>query len=217
MNKTEIVYRGCRSFLHNHDHVLQNSLMFQWESDVFGLTKSGYSVEIEVKVSKSDFRADFKKQDKHYLLKHHKRENNVFSRTEKPSQYLIDETGKYMYKKHPYEFCSVKFSKTHNKIPNRFYYACPEGLISVDLIPDYAGLIYINDDGGFTTIKNAPLLHKFKKDWMSILFKKYQYRTINAKNELIMYASEISENYNTKDDIIENLKKKIKRAINILR
>lgn len=189
--------------------------MFDWESDVFGLTKSGYSVEIEVKVSKADFRADFKKQDKHYLLKHHKRENNVFIRDENPSFWYYDDNDKF--KMHQFESCRVRFCKTHEKIPNRFYYACPEGLISVDLIPDYAGLIYINDDGGFTTIKNAPLLHKLKKDWLKILFKKYQYRTINAKNELIMYASEISENYNTKDEIIENLKKKIKRAINILR
>jgi len=215
MNKTEIVYKGCRSFLHNHDHVLQNSLMFDWESDVFGLTKMGYSVEIEVKVSKTDFKADFKKTEKHHLLRNHTRQNNVFIRDENPSFWYYDDNDKFVM--HKFESCRVRFCQTHEKIPNRFYYACPEGLISADLIPDYAGLIYVNDDGAFTTIKNAPLLHKHKKDWLKILFKKYQYRTINAKNELIMYASEISENYNTKDEIIENLKKKIKRAINILR
>lgn len=187
--------------------------MFDWESDVFAITKSGYSIEIEVKISISDFRADFKKQDKHYLLKHHKRENNVFQRTEKPSQYLIDETGKYMYKKHPYQFCSVRFSKTHDKIPNRFYYACPEGLIPVDKIPPYAGLIYISDYGSYKVIKKAPLLHKNKKDWTKKLMSKYMYRTINAKNELIF-----DYRYNMTDqEKIDFLEKIIEKTKEILR
>lgn len=39
-----------------------------WESDYLSLTKSGYLYEGEVKISKSDFKADFKKKDKHTLL-----------------------------------------------------------------------------------------------------------------------------------------------------
>lgn len=44
-------------------------------------------------------------------------------------------------------------------MPNRFYYVCPEGLIKVDEIPKYAGLIYYND-GILTVIKSAILIHK---------------------------------------------------------
>lgn len=40
-----------------------------WESDFLALTKSGYLYEGEVKISKSDFKADFKKKDKHTLLR----------------------------------------------------------------------------------------------------------------------------------------------------
>jgi hypothetical protein len=55
------VYEGARLFLDNYNYVLSNVFIFDWESDVFGLSKSGYAVEIEVKVSRSDFFADFKK------------------------------------------------------------------------------------------------------------------------------------------------------------
>lgn len=53
-------------------------------------------------------------------------------------------------------------------IPNRYYFACPTGLIKPEEIPKYAGLIYYDYDniekeflyGKF--IKRAPLLHKEK-------------------------------------------------------
>jgi hypothetical protein len=52
-----------RYFLNNL-YVFSNS----WESDYLSLTKSGYLYEGEVKISKSDFKADFKKEKKHLLL-----------------------------------------------------------------------------------------------------------------------------------------------------
>lgn len=46
---------------------------FDWECDVLGVTKLEYSHEVEVKVSKSDFLADFKnKKGKHYNTKYGK-------------------------------------------------------------------------------------------------------------------------------------------------
>lgn len=51
-------------------------------------------------------------------------------------------------------------------VPNRFYFVCPEGLLDVSLIPNYAGLIYINTQAnlgeGVLVIKKAPLLHREK-------------------------------------------------------
>jgi hypothetical protein len=40
----------------------------KWESDYLSLTKSGYLYEGEVKISRSDFKADFQKEKKHTLL-----------------------------------------------------------------------------------------------------------------------------------------------------
>ena len=47
----------------NYEYRLLNSYIFRhdWESDFFAISKSGYAIEVEVKISKSDFKADFKK------------------------------------------------------------------------------------------------------------------------------------------------------------
>ena len=38
----------------------------------------------------------------------------------------------------------------------------PKDLISLDDVPDYAGLIYMNEDGSFDIIKKPKLLHSTK-------------------------------------------------------
>src|SRR5688572_4816975 len=65
------VYRGVRSFTSNHDHKFENVYVHEWEADSFSVTSTGYVYEIEVKISRSDFLADFKKP-KHHLFKSYK-------------------------------------------------------------------------------------------------------------------------------------------------
>jgi hypothetical protein len=48
--------------------------------------------------------------------------------------------------------------------PNYFYYAVPDGLIKVDEVPDYAGLIYANP-GYINVVKPAPKQHNGKFDY----------------------------------------------------
>lgn len=97
------------------------------ECDVISISKSDYIYEYEVKISKSDFKADFKK-NKHKLMLERK---------------------------------SVNESKNYYYIPNYFYFVVTENLVSIDDIPEYAGLIYLVNDK-FIQIKKAPLLHKTK-------------------------------------------------------
>ena len=103
------------------------------ECDVLSISKADYIYEYEIKISKSDFKADFKKP-KHKLI------------TEKK---FVNETAKWPY-----------YSS------NYFYFVTPENLISIEEIPEYAGLIYMkigNKDAIiYETIKKAPLLHKTK-------------------------------------------------------
>lgn len=94
------------------------------ESDVFMIHKTNMLVtEFEVKISLSDFKADFKKTYKHYKMQN-------------PN------------------------TNMHSYCPSFFYYACPEGLIPINLIPVYAGLVYVCENGHIMTIKNAPKIHK---------------------------------------------------------
>ncbi len=98
------------------------------EADVFMVAKSNLLVtEIEVKISLSNFKADFKKTFKHKRLS---------------------------------EVRTNVYGQLNWILPSWFYYACPYGLIPLDLIPDYAGLIYVKEDGSIEYQKGAPKLHK---------------------------------------------------------
>ena len=50
-------------------------------------------------------------------------------------------------------------------VQNYFYYAVPEGLVSVDEIPDFAGLIYVKESGRAVDVKSPKLLHKGKPNY----------------------------------------------------
>ena len=97
--------------------------------------------EFEIKRSRSDFLADFKnKESKHRFLK------------ERRVSQISDEwkNGK-------------KTGETveHILIPNRYFFVCKEGLIKPDELPEYAGLIYV-DNFKMAEISPAKLLHKMK-------------------------------------------------------
>lgn len=97
------------------------------EADVLVLRKTGVSLEYEVKVSRADFRADFRK-----LLKHR------------------------------------QLSKGNRQGPQHFSYACEPGLIGLDDLPDYCGLVHISRGRAYpgelivTVLRAAPRLHKFE-------------------------------------------------------
>jgi hypothetical protein len=106
-----------------------NNLLYSSEADVLSVLKSGYISEFEVKISRSDFLADAKKEKWKFF------ENKI-------------EEG----------------------IPNYFYYACPDNLISKEEIQDFAGLIYV-DSNGLEIIKKPKILHRYKHDLTKILTK----------------------------------------------
>lgn len=82
-----------------------------FESDILAVTPSLLVTEIEIKLSVSDYKADFKKTAKHLRM--------------------------------------INKTHTHIKpIPNRFFYACPKGMLNVShQIPSYAGLLWIDERG----------------------------------------------------------------------
>ena len=65
-------------------------------------------------------------------------------------------------------------------IPNFFYYVCERDLISINNIPEYAGLIYIYEyrmKRYPKVIKKAPILHSEKiqpEKWREIVIKMYR-------------------------------------------
>ena len=108
------------------------------ECDVISVSKSNYIYEYEVKISRSDFKADFKKE-KHKLMTEGK---SVTERLIKENNEMIKDVW-YL-------------------TPNYFYFVVPKDLISIQEVPEYAGLIYVSEDLVFEIIKKAPLIHKEK-------------------------------------------------------
>jgi len=118
--------------------VFPNTYIGSWECDIVELTKSGYLYEYEVKITRADFKADAKKQ----------RSGNK----------EID--GVWQPCKH------VKYDilQSGSRV-NYFYYIVPKDLISVDEVPEFAGLIYIDTsyvNPYFKVVKVAPKLSKEK-------------------------------------------------------
>ena len=155
--------------------------VFEWESDKLIWTKTGYIYEFEIKISRADFRNDFKhKKEKHLILRG-PTEGDLFM----PRFYESYQWNKHLYES--LEDCKsrVKPGDSHliasHKRPNYFYYAVPEGLIQPDEVPEYAGLIWIQKEyrhvkSSFIIKKQAPVLHKQKyKDGELNLAEKFWY------------------------------------------
>lgn len=155
----------------NHDHQFLNKYIYghDWESDFFSVTKTGYCYEVEVKISRSDFKVDFNK------FKHKLFEGRNETQVTKPAKI---KRGRIRSK-------AKEVNPQTVKMPNKFFFACPEGLIKLEEIPEYAGLIYVGEHTT-TVIKQAPFLHKNKENIKEFLFSKYQYSYLNAKDKLDM-------------------------------
>lgn len=165
----------------NIKYCIENLFVYKWESDLLLISKSDYAYEVEAKISRSDFKNDFKhKVDKHTIME----ERSILSSK-------IDNLG--------------------SKLPNYFYYAVPENLIAVEEVPEYAGLIYVSptaenpdiDNDWYwraIIVKEAPLIHKDK--FNISLQEKFYYAYRNWKdryfNDLRQYRMDI-ERYKTVD------------------
>ena len=126
---------GCKLFEAGHTPICANfQTMALHECDIISVNSNGFLSEFEIKVSVSDFKADFKKKAKHQTLQH-----GPFAKVTKNGELT-------------HYACSY------------FYYVCPACLIREDMVPAYAGLIWVHANGRVDTKIQAPLLHKYKAD-----------------------------------------------------
>ena len=75
-----------------HHHIVPNIYIYSWESDLVAMTKDNFLFEFEIKISRSDYKADFKKE-KHKLMLKGKGANKFYFVTDFPLQ--IREIPKY--------------------------------------------------------------------------------------------------------------------------
>jgi hypothetical protein len=166
----------------NCKYKLANAFIFKrdWESDFFVQKQNGYAYEFEVKISRSDFFNDKKKVDKHLIL-----ETGMFTRKGQ-FQSWNKELNKWNYEEQT-------MPEEHKLRPNKFYYVVPSGLIGIDEVPQYAGLMYVHEKGylDIVTVKEAPFIHKERLDFESVLCSKFYAYWLDAKRTIIELESDI--------------------------
>jgi hypothetical protein len=153
---------------------------YNWETDFLVVQKaSKYCYEIEIKTSRADFLNDFKKTEKHTILREGTHQVKKY-------RYKYDPETKRNIPDHYYETKEWKFR------PNRFYYCVPENLIKPEEVPDYAGLMYINELG-IRIVKEAAFLHKEKLDLIKPLCDKFYYYWKNARSANLILEKKLNE------------------------
>jgi len=191
MNELLIVTELQKWFV-TADYKLTNVFIYDWESDFFCVTKSGYTIEVEVKISRADFKADAQKTQKHFLMRNAEKELVTM-----PGSQLND------------HYCYVHFVKPF--APNKFYYCCPEDMIKPEEVPGYAGLLYFKHKRQETwrgeeyfadvveQAKPAKWLHKKTPDISKILLDKFYNKYIDMRyeyNMLLHHIRRMQQQYN---------------------
>ncbi|WP_231489887.1 hypothetical protein [Pedobacter sp. Leaf170] len=208
---TREIHHSVKDLFMNYEHKLFNSYLFDWESDFFAISKSGYSLEVEVKLTRADFKKDFThKPEKHKMFANFRKEALCKFHFVEHDFVLNELTGK---RERVEKSSYITFVKPADKLPNKFYFACPEGVIPVEEVPDYAGLIYVQNTDmmrpKYQIVKKAQFLHKQVNNFTPQLMKKYFWRNIEALNMLWQFKRN--------NQLSENVEKQINDVMNRLR
>lgn len=160
MTSKDIINGFCEMVFRerSNNKVFPNIFLGRYEADILEITKSGYAYEYEVKISRSDFKADAKKSSGWIEPKEANFEKKVLYKHD-----LLKEGSRV----------------------SRFFFIVPKGLVSPEDVPDFAGLIYADAvDCGFysrekghytkkrvlfTIVKEAPRLSKEKFSQSSLI------------------------------------------------
>ena len=161
----------------NHPFISPNATLPSGEADLLSVTKAGFVYEHEIKISRADFKNDFK----------HKEEKHVWMRDAKK---LKGECLRHVFSNQRW-LRNTKAVPLH--CPNYFIYVCPKDLIAVKEVPEYAGLAFwLPNTQGFEhlwrfgriqVVKEPPRLHseKITKNRMEKLAISMMYRYWNYR------------------------------------
>ncbi len=106
-----------------------------WECDLYRLTKARYFYEYEIKLTRSDFKADRKKREWHWGR---------------------NQEGKWRRQNGRFKLEAIIDASSRG--PKQFWYVVPQDLIGPEDIPDWAGLMYVRIYGSGRSL----LLHRIR-------------------------------------------------------
>jgi hypothetical protein len=76
--------------------------------------------------------------------------------------------------------------------PNKFWYICPTGIIPLAEVPNYAGLLYVDENLNITEIKKAPYIHKEKYKMAGTLLSKYYNLNLAMYQKLLAFRNDFT-------------------------
>lgn len=129
------------------------------EADIFAIRKSGLCDEFEVKISRSDFFNDAKK-----IVAF--RNIMPYDHLDQTSDHVwLDENYSDFHKKKaiaPWQKLKYEALKDGDMSTNYFWYAIKDGIVEIDEIPEFAGVIVVKADGDFIIKRRPKKLHNNK-------------------------------------------------------
>lgn len=142
--KDLITATGKMLVIRGHNPVCANVIPFgSYEMDVISMSGSGYMYEFEIKISRSDFKAE-----KHKVAKH--QNHGISFKNKKPEA----------------------IGKMEHTSANYFSFVVPKGMVVPDEIPEYAGLYYfIDSEKDLFEIRKPKRIHKLMHKEHTILTK----------------------------------------------
>jgi hypothetical protein len=165
----DVLYKNLR-WQKKHKWIAPNVELFSTgEMDLCSVAPSGLIHEYEIKLSRADFLADRKKEEKH--------------------QMLVNACAGVFTFETPF------FGRTRTvtcTVPNYFSYVVPRDMVGPDEVPAYAGLVYVDLDKlwnyglALEFVKRPQLLHKNKVEDRVLLDigEKLMYRCWAAREKL---------------------------------
>lgn len=165
MNSKDIIRVLKSHFKQDARYTISNSFIFnnlEWESDFLLIQKNGLVHEYELKTGRND-----------YLLDHRKFKHVFFKDPFKNRYYAAYRENVYNGENGPNFFRIEWVKQTPGLCPHRFSYVCPEGLISFEECPVYAGLVWIDKNENVKLVKSAPAIHGKPLKLDAILLEKY--------------------------------------------
>lgn len=126
----------ARRMFTRYQFLATNVMINNFEADIFGIRKSGFADEIEIKISVNDFNNDFKK--------HYKFRESIGKHCE---VYGIGHKHDRL--------------ESGERVPNYFSFLILDEMLDNIELPDYCGL-YVYRNGMVSKIVNAPRLHSRK-------------------------------------------------------
>jgi hypothetical protein len=142
------IVNSLRKKFYTHKYIINNTFIYEWESDFFSISELDYAFEIEIKVTKGDFKDDFNKTEKHLLLE----SKNVMDFTKIPNKFF--------------------YAAPKNLLPSSII---PEyaGFIEVDPIDFSANIVrdapYLHKEKSLFHLKDV-LLEKFYSRYKELIF-----------------------------------------------